>query len=125
MTGPLNFPTSIELVFCQAAGWRIALEPHSVNYSRPYLPEQDQSLPELATVLGLTAPPDHSHHPHGDQVIALKGHELRVSSPVELSPFPINALHPLPELIAQTCQIPGLRALGLLDQRTLVLIIAV
>lgn len=99
----------LDVVLFSAGKWRAGFEARAVRASRPA--PTDAAGTDIETLLGLELPAA----PGPRQYLRLKrgDREILVGAPVDLTPLPVNAIHPLPPLLAARCNLNGLRALAL------------
>ncbi len=110
---------SIELTIFSAGSFQFGIESSQVRGSR-LMPESN--LLRIETVLAIKD--DRSElnrqtliikHPDGD-------YELSVSSPLQLCTLPASAIYPLPLAVTNRCTLPGLRAIGIIQNTTIMLL---
>lgn len=112
----------LEVVTFFAGGHRCAIEARQVRASRPLACENSESYPAIEPLLGL---PEQSNACSPRQVLTLRQPEadveLSVATPVELRALGLDAIHPLPDLLAARTSLRGLRALALESDRLILI----
>ncbi len=104
--------TDVHVVCCRAGDYQVAFEAHLVQSAQ----HTADTSHALETQLGLAPPSAEGRHR-----LCIKGYPegLTVAAPLELIALPVDAIHPLPPLIAARPPWPALRALGLWNQQLL------
>ncbi|MEN6586916.1 MAG: hypothetical protein ABFE02_12830 [Sulfuricella sp.] len=112
----------LEVVTFFAGGQRCAMEARQVRASRPLHGDDWESYPAIDSLLGLEEG-DKIRTPR--QVLTIRlpeaDVELSVATPVQLRELKLDAIHPLPDLVAARTRLRGLHALAL-DEEGLTLI---
>lgn len=108
------FSATLEVVTFFAGGQRCAMEARQVRALRPLPSEESEKYPALDSLLGL--PEQNKACPHR-LVLTIRlpetDVEFSVAAPVELRKLELDAIHPLPDLLAARIQLQGLCALVL------------
>ena len=110
---------SIELTIFSAGSFQFGIESSQVRGSRL---TQEHNLLRIETILAIRDDRSELHrqtliikHPDGD-------YELSVSSPLQLCTVPASAIYPLPFAVTNRCTLPGLRAIGIIQSTTIMLL---
>lgn len=115
-------PGVLEVVSFVAGGYRVAVEAAQVHSQLPA--NHATGIASAEQLLGLPEPESREHgsrrilllkHPAGDFAVM-------VSDPVELLGLAIDAIHPLPALIAARTTVAGLRGLAVDAEGVLLLV---
>jgi hypothetical protein len=106
--------TSLDVVLFGFGACRLGVEAGQIRSSRPA--PGGEGFMRIETLLGLPEAP--AVRPHLLEVkLGDRDREILVGQAVEIVSLPVEAIHPLPELLAARTQLHGLRALALAEGR--------
>ena len=101
---------TLQVVSFIAGGYRFAVEAARVRSQLPCT--QDGTALRVEQLFGLPA----GEESENARILVIKhapaDYSMRVSEPVTLSELSLDALHPLPDLLAARCTLKGVRALS-------------